>query len=124
MLCSPSTQRMASATLLLPEPLGPTTAVIPRPYSNVVRLAKLLKPWMESRFRYTVSPPPSVAKSAPARPPARRLCWASRLLCPSPRPSVAPGDAHLDDEPRARTPAASSTVTYPGGSCQRAWTRC
>ena len=28
-LCSPSTQRTASTTLLLPEPLGPTMPVMP-----------------------------------------------------------------------------------------------
>src|SRR4029079_1235167 len=54
-LCSPSTHRIASATFDLPEPLGPTTAVTPRPYSNVVRFAKLLNPWVVSRFRYTGS---------------------------------------------------------------------
>src|SRR3972149_10768309 len=52
MLCSPNTQRAASAMLDLPEPLGPTIAVIPCPNSKVVRVAKLLKPWTSSRFRY------------------------------------------------------------------------
>ncbi len=41
-LCSPITQRTASATLLLPLPLGPTMAVSPSPNSKRVRLAKLL----------------------------------------------------------------------------------
>src|SRR5438094_603662 len=35
---------MASTTLLLPEPLGPTTQVIPGAKSKRVRSAKLLKP--------------------------------------------------------------------------------
>ena len=42
--CSPSTHRIASETLLLPQPFGPTIAIIPG--SNVSRVlsAKLLKP--------------------------------------------------------------------------------
>src|SRR3954463_4108342 len=42
--CSPSTQAMASTTLDLPEPLGPTTAVIPGSSRSVVGDAKDLKP--------------------------------------------------------------------------------
>src|SRR5579875_698618 len=42
--CSPSTQAMASTTLLLPDPLGPTTAVIPGSSRSVVAEAKDLKP--------------------------------------------------------------------------------
>src|SRR5262245_51078465 len=42
--CSPSVQRRASARLLLPLPLGPTTALIPGPNSIVVRSANDLKP--------------------------------------------------------------------------------
>src|SRR3990172_1194170 len=52
--CSPSTQRSASAMLDLPDPFGPTMAVMPWPNSNRVREAKLLKPCRSSRFRYTV----------------------------------------------------------------------
>ena len=43
-LCSPKTQRMASEILLLPEPLGPTTAVMPLSNVNSVLSAKDLKP--------------------------------------------------------------------------------
>ena len=43
-LCSPSTHLMASTTLDLPEPLGPTTTVMPAGNSNRVLSAKLLKP--------------------------------------------------------------------------------
>src|SRR6476646_5835582 len=46
--CSPSAQRSASARLLLPEPLGPTTALIPPPNSTRVRSANDLKPWRRS----------------------------------------------------------------------------
>ena len=49
--CSPSAQRSASARLLLPDPLGPTTALIPRPNSIVVRSANDLKPCSRSARR-------------------------------------------------------------------------
>ena len=42
--CSPRTQAMASTTLDLPDPLGPTTAVIPGSSRSVVADAKDLKP--------------------------------------------------------------------------------
>ncbi len=42
--CSPSTQRMASTRFDLPEPLGPTTAVVPGVKSSVVASANVLKP--------------------------------------------------------------------------------
>ena len=48
-LVSPSTQRTASEMLDLPEPLGPTTAVIPGSKANTVRMAKLLNPCRSSR---------------------------------------------------------------------------
>src|SRR3712207_8911567 len=43
--CSPRTQAMASTTLDFPEPLGPTTAVIPGSRRRVVADAKDLKPF-------------------------------------------------------------------------------
>src|SRR5919199_4306946 len=43
--CSPRTQAMASTTLDFPEPLGPTTAVIPGSRRRVVAEAKDLKPF-------------------------------------------------------------------------------
>ncbi len=57
-LCSPRTQRKESATLDLPEPFGPTTAVMPRLLpdggrnSMVVFSAKDLKPMISSFWRY------------------------------------------------------------------------
>src|SRR3954447_16789583 len=42
--CSPSTQEMASTTLDLPEPFGPTTQVMPGSSFSVVADAKDLKP--------------------------------------------------------------------------------
>ena len=43
-LCSPSTQVMASARLLLPQPFGPTIAVMPRANRLVTGSTKVLKP--------------------------------------------------------------------------------
>ena len=43
-LCSPSTQVRASATLLLPQPLGPTMAVTPSSKESSDRSEKDLKP--------------------------------------------------------------------------------
>ena len=52
--CSPSTQAMASTTLLLPDPLGPTTAVMPGSKRSVVAEAKDLKPFTVRVCRCTV----------------------------------------------------------------------
>ena len=54
-LCSPRTHRTASAILLFPQPLGPTTAVIPRSNSSFVLPAKLLNPIISIDFRYMLS---------------------------------------------------------------------
>src|SRR5688572_8110168 len=51
--CSPSTQAMASTTLDLPEPFGPTTHVIPGSNLNVVADAKDLKPFTVKLLRCT-----------------------------------------------------------------------
>src|SRR5882672_7919948 len=50
--CSPSTQRMASATLDLPQPLGPTMAVMPGWKFSDVFSEKDLKPSIVRFFRY------------------------------------------------------------------------
>ena len=55
-LVSPSTQRMESEILDLPEPLGPTTPVMPLPMVILVRSGKDLKPWISSSFRRIGSP--------------------------------------------------------------------
>src|SRR6478736_961096 len=54
--CSPSTQAIASTTLLLPEPFGPTTAVIPDSNRSVVAEAKDLNPLSVSDLRCTNLP--------------------------------------------------------------------
>src|SRR5580693_978396 len=51
--CSPMTQENASTTLDLPDPLGPTTQVIPRSNRSVVAEANDLNPRRVSAFRYT-----------------------------------------------------------------------
>src|SRR5262245_36117917 len=50
-LCSPMTQVMASATLLLPQPLGPTMAVTPLSKASSDRSENDLKPWISRRSR-------------------------------------------------------------------------
>ena len=56
LLCSPSTQRTASATLLLPLPFGPTMPVIPLWNSNRILLANDLKPCISILFKYIPTP--------------------------------------------------------------------
>src|ERR1700761_6228280 len=70
--CSPMTQERASTTLDLPEPLGPTTQVIPGSRRSVVAEAKDLKPFNVRLFRCTV------CQTLPAGPPLRRRM--TRLL--------------------------------------------
>lgn len=45
----------ASVKLLLPQPLGPTTTVIPFSNSILTRSAKDLKPWISIHLRYIIS---------------------------------------------------------------------
>jgi hypothetical protein len=47
-LCSPITQRIASETLVLPQPLGPITPVMPSPKARVVLSTNDLKPCSSS----------------------------------------------------------------------------
>src|SRR5687768_6235731 len=57
-LCSPSTHVMASATLLLPQPLGPTMAVTPSSKASSDRSEKDLKPEISRRSRRITVPCP------------------------------------------------------------------
>ena len=50
--CSPMTQRMASEILDLPEPLGPTMAVMSSPKVSTVLSGNDLNPWISKAFRY------------------------------------------------------------------------
>src|SRR6478752_2672317 len=65
--CSPSTQAIASTTLDLPEPFGPTTAVMPGSRRSVVDDANDLNPFMVRDFRCTVLGP-SRSRDAGASP--------------------------------------------------------
>ena len=51
-LCSPITQRIASDTLLFPQPFGPTMAVKPFLNSRLVESTNDLKPSSSKFFRY------------------------------------------------------------------------
>src|SRR6476619_1261306 len=50
-LCSPITHVIASATLLLPQPFGPTIAVTPLSKASSERSENDLKPWISRRSR-------------------------------------------------------------------------
>jgi len=52
--CAPRTQPMASTTLDLPEPLGPTTTVTPGSILRVVESANDLNPFSCRLFRNTL----------------------------------------------------------------------
>ena len=54
--CSPITQESASTTFDLPDPLGPTTQVMPCSKFKVVEEAKDLNPFRLILFRYMASP--------------------------------------------------------------------
>ena len=52
--CAPRTHAIASTTLDLPLPFGPTTTVTPGSSSRSIESAKDLKPFIVNVFRYTV----------------------------------------------------------------------
>src|SRR5687767_7714715 len=60
-LCSPSTQVMASTTLLFPQPLGPTIAVTPVSKASSERSGKLLKPAISRRFKRILDTRPDLS---------------------------------------------------------------
>src|SRR5918997_2216329 len=67
--CSPITQDNASTTLDLPEPLGPTTQVMPGSKRSVVAEAKDLKPFSVRLFKCTV------CRTLPGSSPVTSLLW-------------------------------------------------
>ena len=73
-LCSPSTHVMASATLLLPHPLGPTMAVTPSSKASSERSENDLNPAICSRCKRMcrILVPTCRAGSCPRPPHARR----------------------------------------------------
>src|SRR4051794_30757821 len=78
-LCSPMTQARASTTLDLPDPLGPTTAVIPGSNRRVVAEAKDLNPRRVKVLRY-IRPPVLVLRRAPVQ--RARRAWRFRRKFP------------------------------------------
>src|SRR3989338_4037011 len=88
-LCSQRTKRKASATLLLPEPLGPTIAEIGVLKEKLPFLAKDLKPESSILLRYIENnynrgqPPPFALSASCAA-----ACSPSCLLFPSPSPTT------------------------------------
>src|SRR6476660_6583368 len=68
-LCSPRTHVIASTTLLLPQPFGPTMAVTPVSKASSDRSGKLLKPAISSRLRRIC---PTRRKPLPGRVGGRR----------------------------------------------------
>src|SRR6185312_7127772 len=69
--CSPITQARASTTLDFPEPLGPTTQVMPGSSRSVVDEAKDLNPLSVRLFRYNVQLPVSDGNAAVSQMPQR-----------------------------------------------------
>ena len=67
--CSPSTQAIASTTLDLPDPLGPTIAVTPGSNRSVVEDAKDLNPRRVKLARCTRETPGSRWSGGEDRPP-------------------------------------------------------
>src|SRR5262245_64047954 len=66
--CSPITQRSASITFDLPQPLGPTIAEMPRSNANRVLSAKDLKPTSSRERIRNRAPPLSIARPKSTRP--------------------------------------------------------
>ena len=103
--CSPSAQRRASARLLLPDPFGPTTALMPGPNSTLVRSANDLKPCSRSaeQARLGGRSGSRLTRRRPVRLGCRRrrragapCAWAAAAVSaarrdgPSPTPSTSP----------------------------------
>src|ERR1700733_4782217 len=77
--CSPITHASASTTLDLPDPLGPTTAVMPGSNRRVVGEAKDLKPFSVRLLRYTASQTTAVWRRCGAQRGPRRSRTYRRL---------------------------------------------
>src|SRR4051794_25307205 len=102
--CSPSTQAMASTTLDLPDPLGPTTQVMPGSKRRVVDDANDLKPRKVRLFRCTGAAP------------RRGSGWRGR-----PRANLADtGSAQGPTTPKEGTETRRDTVRATGGPTQPA----
>ncbi len=99
--CSPSAQRSASARLLLPDPLGPTTALIPGPNSTTRPLGErleALEPESAARRRRRAS---RRRRHAAASGPSARRCRARRGRCSRRHVSVARARRRRRQSPRS-----------------------
>src|SRR6187397_2560655 len=103
---APSTQAMASTTLDLPEPLGPTTTVTPGSSSSVVASANDLKPLSVNVLRNMAPPKLSGAVSA-----ARDSDAGSGPLAHRAPVVAAPGG-----RPAADDPATAGAATLAGAA--------
>src|SRR5947209_12587843 len=86
--CSPITHASASTTLDLPDPLGPTTAVMPGSNRRVVGEAKDLKPFSVRLLRYTAcqtTAPPGDDAGRRASRGGAGLITSARRRCGTPR---------------------------------------
>src|SRR3954447_22798891 len=115
--CSPSTQLIASTTLDLPDPFGPTTQVMPGSRRSVVAEAKDLKPFSVRLLRCTGLQSAAEHRSLPAGPrPTRRpsglheaaqiAARVGPLLGDPVHPTGRAGAAQRLQQPRARRPRA------------------
>src|SRR5687767_7959597 len=107
--CSPITQLSASTTLDLPEPLGPTTQVMPGSKLRVVAEAKDLNPRKVKLLRYNVPPLDGVSSGDDPAAEGRPHCNRRRpklLVRRRAGPLLLPGLA-------TQTPAVSVTLFLP-----------
>src|SRR5262245_42070427 len=101
--CSPITQRIASTTLDLPQPFGPTTAVMPSRNSSVVRSTKDLKPKSSRDLRRKPGPLAAVARPRGRRGGRVRRRPSDRVLDAEDEPSLGVGEVyHPAGGPRKR----------------------
>src|SRR3954471_20329900 len=100
--CSPSTQLMASTTLDLPEPFGPTTQVMPGSNRSVVDEANDLKPFRVRLLRCT-PPLPRLTRTRSAPDATRAL----RQRAGQPAPC---GDDPVSDPPDPGDPDPMTTT--------------
>ena len=137
--CSPITQARASTTLDLPEPLGPTTQVMPGSKCSVVDDAKDLKPSRVRLFRCTCShaPPPrecGVSGSAgkavtdPTRPSGRTRSTARpdvrRRACAWATPASTLGHAGCSPDAGSCSRLASRVIRSSGWTVSGGETSC
>src|SRR5215510_2986174 len=108
--CSPSTQAIASTTLDLPDPLGPTTQVMPGSSRSVVVDAKDLNPFAVKVLRCTVLR--GVDRAAAAA----REGWPFRRL----PPIGTPGRERRDVNRAARRPQRLAGKGKRADKCRRA----